>query len=163
MKVVHCRKEPFDVLIDRSTQWGNPFLIGKDGTREEVITKHKEWILTQPELLAQLYKLKGKTLGCWCSPAACHGNTLSELANGKEEWEKGYLAECWEDSDGEYSHIQVMKSAAGWYIGTTFTHNEDSEYPGMVEPGSRESGYYALKEEAEAALKNKTWEQRLLP
>jgi hypothetical protein len=80
-KVVHCKRSKFDVLIDRRTQWGNPFEIGKDGTREEVIQKYEEWIKTKPELLAQLPLLKDKILGCWCSPQACHGDVLARLAD----------------------------------------------------------------------------------
>ena len=26
-------------------------------------------------------ELKGKILGCWCSPYACHGEVLAEIAN----------------------------------------------------------------------------------
>jgi len=83
MKVVHCKREPYDVYIGRPSKWGNPFSIGigKDGTREEVIEKYREWIQNQPELLAQLSELRGKTLGCWCAPQACHGDVLVELAN----------------------------------------------------------------------------------
>jgi hypothetical protein len=79
MKVVHCKKEPFDIYIGRPSKWGNPFVIGKDGTREEVIEKYKEWILKQPELLASLHELQGKVLGCWCAPFSCHGDVLIEL------------------------------------------------------------------------------------
>ena len=37
MKVVHCKKEYYDVLIDRTTKWGNPFIIGRDGDRDGVV------------------------------------------------------------------------------------------------------------------------------
>lgn len=80
MKVVHCKKEPYDIYIGRPSKWGNPFTIGKDGTRNEVIEKYRQWILNQPKLLADLYELKGKILGCWCSPKACHGDVLIELS-----------------------------------------------------------------------------------
>lgn len=85
-KVVHCKKEPFDIYIGRPSMWGNPFEIGKDGTREEVITKYRNWILLMPNLLLQVYKLDGKILGCWCAPQACHGDVLLELLGhiGKE-------------------------------------------------------------------------------
>jgi hypothetical protein len=43
-KVVHCKKERFDIYIGRPSVFGNPFQIGKDGTREEVIEKFKQWI-----------------------------------------------------------------------------------------------------------------------
>ena len=78
-RVVHKSKQPFDVYIGRPSKWGNPFEIGRDGTRAEVIEKYRQWILGQPELLADLHELKGKTLGCWCSPLPCHGDVLVEL------------------------------------------------------------------------------------
>jgi len=81
-KVVHCKKESYDVYIGRPGPFGNPFEIGKDGNREEVVTQYAEWVLTQPELLATIKtKLKGKTLGCWCAPQLCHGDILVELTN----------------------------------------------------------------------------------
>ncbi len=80
--VVHCKRESYDVYIGRGGPWGNRFVIGRDGTREEVIAKHAEWLKTQPDLLARLPELKGKRLGCFCAPYhACHGDTLAALAN----------------------------------------------------------------------------------
>lgn len=84
--VVHCMREPFDIYIGRRTRqhaaskWGNPFHIGKDGTRDEVIAKYRAWIQTRPDLMAALPELRDKVLGCWCSPQACHGHVLAELA-----------------------------------------------------------------------------------
>lgn len=81
-KVVHCKRDKYDVYIGRPGPWGNPFEIGRDGTREEVVEKYAEWVLTQPELLATIRdELKDKVLGCWCSPSLCHGDILIELAN----------------------------------------------------------------------------------
>ena len=77
-RVVH-KRNPHDVYIGRPSKWGNPFEIGRDGTREEVIQKYEQWIRSQPELIAQLPELKGKTLGCWCKPKACHGDILVKL------------------------------------------------------------------------------------
>lgn len=77
--VVHCKKKPYDTYIGRGSKWGNPFVIGKDGNREEVIEKYRKWIKTQPKLLKALPELKGKVLGCWCFPKACHGDVLLEL------------------------------------------------------------------------------------
>ena len=79
-RVVHCKRKPFDVYIGRPSKWGNPFVIGKDGTRDEVIRKYESWLLTQPALLAALPELRGKVLGCWCFPQACHGDVLVRLA-----------------------------------------------------------------------------------
>ncbi len=78
--VVHI-KNKHDVFIGRPSCWGNPFVIGEHGTRKEVIEKYRQWILTQPELLRKLPELKGKVLGCFCAPKACHGDVLAELAN----------------------------------------------------------------------------------
>ena len=88
--VVHCKKEKYDVYIGRANPrsrlkasiWANPFAIGKDGTREEVMSKYRAYLMAKPELLEKLPELKGKVLGCWCAPEACHGDLLSELANG---------------------------------------------------------------------------------
>jgi len=79
--VVNVRKSHYDVYIGRGGQWGNPFIIGRDGTREEVIEKHAEWILTQPHLLRQLPMLRKKRLGCHCAPHRCHGDTLKKMAD----------------------------------------------------------------------------------
>lgn len=85
MNVVHCKRKQYDVYIGRPSKWGNPFEIGRDGTRAEVIAKYSEWVLTQPALMAALGELRGKTLGCWCSPRACHGDVLVALANKTRE------------------------------------------------------------------------------
>jgi len=89
-RVVHNKKKPYDVYIGRPSKWGNPFshLEGtaakyRVSTREEAVEKFREWIQTQPRLLADLPELKGKILGCWCKPLACHGDVLAELADGQ--------------------------------------------------------------------------------
>lgn len=79
--VVHCKRAQYDVYIGRPSKWGNPFVIGKDGDRETVIAKYHNWLLSQPHLLKDLTELKGKVLGCWCSPSACHGDVLVDMAN----------------------------------------------------------------------------------
>ncbi|SRR5712692_6230957 len=73
-RVLHCKKEPYGVYIGRPSKWGNPFVIGRDGRRGEVIRKYEEWVKTQPHLMAALHELKGKLLGCWCKPQDCHGD-----------------------------------------------------------------------------------------
>jgi len=80
-RVVHCKKEPYDVYIGRPSRWGNPFTIGQDGDRKEVIAKYRQYIRHRPDLLRDLKDLKDKTLGCWCKPEACHGDVLAEMAD----------------------------------------------------------------------------------
>jgi len=80
-RVVNCRYEPFDVYIGRATKWGNPFRVGADGTREQVVRKYREWVVRRPGILRALEELRGKRLGCICAPAPCHGDVLAELAD----------------------------------------------------------------------------------
>ena len=80
-RVVNKYRDSYDVYIGRGSKWGNPFRIGIDGTREDVIKQYRDWIPTQPYLLNSLEELRGKTLGCFCSPQACHGDILVELLN----------------------------------------------------------------------------------
>lgn len=82
--VVNVRKtSEYDVYVGRPSKWGNPFSIGKDGTRDEVIEKYRAWVGQQAMLMAGLHELKGKVLGCWCYPAPCHAEVLAELADGE--------------------------------------------------------------------------------
>lgn len=83
--VVHLKRELFDVDISRNGPWGNPFKIGRDGDRDQVIAEYREWVLRgdDPEGLwirEHIGELRGKRLGCWCAPKACHGDVLADLA-----------------------------------------------------------------------------------
>lgn len=80
MTTVVRRHEPHDVYIGRPSKWGNPFVVGRDGTREEVVEKYRAWIVTQPHLMRALPELRGKRLACYCAPLSCHGDVLAELA-----------------------------------------------------------------------------------
>jgi len=81
-KVIHVKNQTkTDVYIGRPSKWGNPFVIGRDGTREDVIQLYKDWLVKQDHLLARLSELKGKNLACYCAPLACHGDILLKLAN----------------------------------------------------------------------------------
>ena len=87
-KVVHCKREAFDVYIGRPSKWGNQFshlsgtlAIYKVATREDAVKAYEDWIKTQPKLLRDLKELRGKVLGCWCAPKACHGDVLLRMAN----------------------------------------------------------------------------------
>lgn len=86
--VVHCKRDPFDVYIGRPSKWGNPFSHKngtlaefKVGSRDEAVEAYREWVKTQPDLLAVLGELRGKVLGCWCAPKRCHGHILAAMAN----------------------------------------------------------------------------------
>ncbi|MFF2053745.1 DUF4326 domain-containing protein [Leifsonia sp. NPDC058194] len=76
IRVVNKRKETYDVYIGRGSIWGNPFVIGRDGDRAEVIRKYEAYLASRPELIARLPELRGKRIGCFCAPQACHGDVL---------------------------------------------------------------------------------------
>lgn len=109
MKVVHFKKEPYDVYVGRPSKWGNPFTHIDDrktaakfivASREEAIQKYKEWILEGDGkwLLEHLHELEGKTLGCWCCQTPsyyvegmkmiCHGEALMEIINQRKKMSK---------------------------------------------------------------------------
>jgi Domain of unknown function (DUF4326) len=113
-KVVHCKKAPYDIYIGRTygklkdTGWGNPFVVGVDGDRARVIYMYKEFILGQPELLSRLHELKGKTLACWCSPLACHGDLLAILADLDPD-KVDYWANFYQKMPGYSDHEYFME------------------------------------------------------
>jgi hypothetical protein len=90
-KVVHCKKEHYDIYIGRPSKWGNPFRIGqyyhgKILSRQDSIQAYRNWLLFSKkghDLLKDIHELQGKILGCWCKPLACHGDILAEIANNK--------------------------------------------------------------------------------
>jgi hypothetical protein len=75
---------PGSVYVGRPTKWGNPFVIGKDGTREEVIAKYREYALAKGLDKLAREELRGKNLSCWCAPLPCHADVLLEWANEPE-------------------------------------------------------------------------------
>ncbi len=79
--VVHCKKEKYDVYIGRPGRWRNPYTIGEDGSREEVIQKFREYGIATGLDIAAKRELKDKVLGCWCAPQSCHGDVLVEWTN----------------------------------------------------------------------------------
>jgi len=84
MKVLNkkCLKGETGVYIGRPSIFGNPFVIGRDGTRADVVRKYEDWIRANPELMERAKReLKGHNVICWCSPAACHGDVLVKICS----------------------------------------------------------------------------------
>lgn len=69
------------VYVGRPSKWGNPFVIGRDGNRGEVIDKFERWFMSNDSLRADLSELRGKDLVCFCAPKACHADILLREAN----------------------------------------------------------------------------------
>lgn len=71
------------VNIMRGTSYGNPFHIGKDGTRLEVVKKYGRWLHdkvdTDDGFRAQVRNLLGRDLLCCCAPKPCHGLLVRDL------------------------------------------------------------------------------------
>lgn len=97
-KVVNLRSEPYDVRIDRGSLFGNPYFHGASSyrngircrSREEAIFLYQLWLTTDLVLptwrkptYAQVVGLRGRRLGCWCAPLACHGSVLVEVIEGR--------------------------------------------------------------------------------
>lgn len=71
--------------VDRSSQWGNPFLLDDDGNRDQVCDKYeRRYFPHKVKLNEDVASLKGKALGCHCSPLRCHADYLARLANGEK-------------------------------------------------------------------------------
>lgn len=84
IRVVHCKKEPYDVYIGRPSKWGNPFTTG---SLEERLSRYELHVMNRPDLIQALPELIDKTLGCWCKPKACHGDILKIMVED-EIWLK---------------------------------------------------------------------------
>ena len=76
--VVNVMTDEYDIYIGRRTIWGNPFYIGGGNTRDNVIRLYEEYMLSNKEIMDNLHTLKGKRLGCHCTPLPCHGDILKK-------------------------------------------------------------------------------------
>ncbi|MEI6880393.1 MAG: DUF4326 domain-containing protein [Bacteroidota bacterium] len=92
-RIVNLNKEPYDIYIGRGSKWGCPYTVIKDrptlakeivNSKEEALSKYKEYVLNSPELMESLDELDGKVLGCFCKPELCHGDVLLELIAQKK-------------------------------------------------------------------------------
>lgn len=85
MKVLnkHTDAIPIDaVYVGRGSPYGNPFILGRDGDRNEVCDKYKVWFDSQTELKERALKeLRGKSLVCFCAPLRCHADYLMKVSN----------------------------------------------------------------------------------
>lgn len=85
------------VKVDRSTKWGNPFIVGKHGTRAECVELYtlllagyvcltaggpREQVKYRKMVARNREQLRGKNLACWCPlTAECHADRLLEIVN----------------------------------------------------------------------------------
>lgn len=87
------------VKVDRTTPWGNPFIVGEHGTREECVRLYSllmcgylcvgmgnedEQKRAYKHVLDHRHELRGKHLACWCPPGeTCHADVLLQIANSE--------------------------------------------------------------------------------
>lgn len=77
--VVNLHKSSYTKYIGRPSKFENPYMMGIHGSREAIIARHKKDFYNNPELQEAVWnELKGETLGCFCKPLACHGDTYVE-------------------------------------------------------------------------------------
>lgn len=83
------------VKVDRTTRWGNPFIVGSSGGpyAAKVVDRRHAWqlyrsvALSNDEFMAKVRaELRGKNLACWCPKDdpyedICHAAVLLEIAN----------------------------------------------------------------------------------
>lgn len=77
--VVNINEKVYEIFIGRPSIWGNPYRIGRDGTRQEVLEKYYHYVKNSPYLMSKIHQLKGKILGCYCKPKDCHGDMLVKI------------------------------------------------------------------------------------
>ena len=95
-------KQPYDIYIGRENHaygleesiFHNPYIIGVDGDRKEVIEKFRQYAPTNKELMNNLYLIDNKTISCWCDypKEDCHGRVLIELRKEQLKNKKYKLA-----------------------------------------------------------------------
>lgn len=77
-----AEKKGLAVRVDRSSEYGNPFILGDDGTRDEVCDAYAtHYLPNKPSIKSKIKTLKGKVLVCHCYPQRCHGDILAKKCN----------------------------------------------------------------------------------
>ena len=80
---------PGAMYCGRPSILGNPFIIPRDGTREEVVAKYRSWFydnVDRPDFQAALARAEKATyLVCWCAPELCHLSVIVEYLEKRRE------------------------------------------------------------------------------
>ena len=90
--IVNITKEPFDIYIGRAGRgedgyFGNPFRMGNGISRDDAVQKFRRYFagrIENSEFKRRVLALKGKRLGCFCKPNACHGDVIADWLNKME-------------------------------------------------------------------------------
>jgi hypothetical protein len=78
------------IYVGRPSVLGNPFAIGRDGDRAEVIAKYRVWlwerVKARGKVFEELVRIKKKAEAedvylVFCKPLACHGDVVKACVN----------------------------------------------------------------------------------
>jgi len=74
------------LYIGRGSPWGNPFVIGVDGSRIEVIQQYSQYAINTQYFHDAIteFVFCDKKLVCYCAPNNCHGDFL-------KYWQDSYV------------------------------------------------------------------------
>jgi len=79
--IAWAEREGLAVRVDRGTRYGNPFILGEDGDRDEVCDAYRiHYLPHKPSIAERAGELVGKVLVCHCYPERCHAEYLVKLA-----------------------------------------------------------------------------------
>lgn len=84
--IKHASNTATEVNVMRPSKYGNPYVIGKDGSRDDVISAfNRLWYSNDRAAKTlrddALQELKGKKLVCCCHPLQCHANVIADYVN----------------------------------------------------------------------------------
>lgn len=90
LNIKHLLPDQTGVSVMRPSVFGNPFRIGRDGTRDQVCDQFEEYVLQHPDLITRAKReLKGKNLICCCKLKSkeirCHADTWLRIVNEVSE------------------------------------------------------------------------------
>ena len=87
-RVIHIRDgQDYDVYVGRPGPWGNPWHVGRDGTRQEVLVRHREWLDMQ---LDEHFKRSDLA---W--PRKLDGPTGQDAGNATATRRRATAGPCW--------------------------------------------------------------------
>lgn len=92
--------------VDRTTKWGNPFVVGQHSSREECVRLFSDLVVGKKVQMGrgdpaqqqryirqvenEIEELRGYNLACWCAPAdPCHADVLLEILTRSAKPKKG--------------------------------------------------------------------------
>lgn len=83
----HGDTPPDALYIDRGTPAGNPFVVGRDGDRNECCDKFEKWVESDLEVKRCIVEYcRGRDLICSCKPKRCHGDYCLRISNEESRY-----------------------------------------------------------------------------